>query len=137
MLLSGGGIKSVPFYVLSLPTRSSMDQAHVESSVKAGLSVKKIIDIPCMNINDLLDKHNYEPDYLSIDIEGMDYLALRMLDFKKHKIKIIVAERTSELNEKGESMDIYMKGQGYDVYRYCGSNVIYCLNSLQKRRKQD
>lgn len=124
----GGG--DIPFYILSLPTRSSMDKSHVDQSVKEGLYIKEIIDIPCKNINDLLDEYCFEPDYLSIDIEGMDYRVLRMLNFEKFKIKVIVAEQTNELNAKGESMDAYMMQQGYEVYKNCGSNVIYRLKKM-------
>lgn len=104
-----------------------MDKEHIKNSIRAGLSVKKIIDIPCKNINDLLSDYHWEPDYLSIDIEGMDYQVLRMIDFEKYKIKVIIAEKTNELNEKGESMDAYMERQGYTVYDNQGSNVIYYL----------
>lgn len=123
----GGGVKNIPFYILSLPTRSSMDKEHVQKSLRDGLTIKKIIEIPCKNINDMLKEQTFVPDYLSIDIEGMDYKVLRTLDFTKYKIKVIVAEKTNELNENGESMNSFMERQGYQVYRNCGSNVIYRL----------
>lgn len=69
--------QSTDFYVLSLPTRSTLDKGYVGRAIKAGLSVKKVIKIPCMTLNSLLEKLNYEPDYMSIDIEGMDYKVLR------------------------------------------------------------
>lgn len=126
--ISGGGIKhNIPFYILSLPTRSSMDEQNIKCSLKEGLDIRKVIDVPCMDINELLEKNHFEADYLSIDIEGMDYKALRTIDFQKHKIRVIVAERTDELNEDGEDMDTYMKYFGYERYECYGSNVIYTL----------
>ena len=109
----GDGNESIPFYILSLPTRSSMDKEHVKRSLKEGFSVRRILKIPCKNLEDLLNEYDFEPDYLSIDIEGMDYTALRTLKYEKHRIKVIIAEKTAELKE-GESMDAYMERQGYE-----------------------
>lgn len=125
--IRGGIQRNVSFYILSLPTRSSMDEQSVKRSLKEGLAIRKVINVPCMDINELLEKNHFTPDYLSIDIEGMDYKALRIIDFQKYKIKVIVAERTDELNEDGESMDVYMKRFGYECYGCYGSNVIYTL----------
>ena len=104
-----------------------MDEQSVKRSLKEGLVIREVIEVPCMDINELLEKNHFEADYLSIDIEGMDYKALRTIDFQKYKIKVIVAERTNELNEDGECMDIYMEHCGYEHYGSYGSNVIYRL----------
>ena len=101
-----------------------MDKEHVQKSVKDGLKVKDIIRVPCKDINSLLDEYSFEPDYLSIDIEGMDYRVLRTVDFEKHRIKVVTVER--KINEE-EEMDIYMEKQGYIKYKICGSNAIYRL----------
>lgn len=115
----------INFYVLSLPTRSTLDKEYVDKAISAGLSVKDIIKIPCVNINNFLEKLNYEPDYMSIDIEGMDYKVLQSIDFTKHPIKVIVAELCDERNEDGETMNEFMEHSGYQVYGQYGSNVIY------------
>ena len=62
---------------------------------------------------------------MSIDIEGVDYKVLGSLDFKKHPIKVIIAEVSGEKNEHGETMDEFMMRIGYTVYGKYGSNVIY------------
>lgn len=116
--------KEVEFYVLSLPTRSSMDREVVENLVSRGLKIKKTIKLPCISINSLLAQNQFTPDYLSIDIEGMDYVVLRGIDFNKYKIKVIVAERTEEIIEN-ETMDEYMERSGYLVFRKTCANVIY------------
>ena len=120
--------KEIDFYVLSLPTRSSMDKSHIEQSLKQGLKINKVIKVPCINLNTLLDKYKFEPDYLSIDIEGMDYKVLRSINYGQHNIKVIIAERTDEKNDNGETMDDFMTRVGYKVQGKYGSNVIYVKN---------
>ena len=78
-----------------------------------------------MNLNDLFAEQNFEPDFMSIDIEGLDYKVLRSLDFNKYKVKVIIAERSSQKNEAGETMNVFMERIGYNVYGEYGSNVIY------------
>lgn len=130
--------ESIDFYVLSLPTRSTLDKEYVDKAIEAGLSIKEVIKIPCFTLNSLLEKLNYEPDYMSIDIEGMDYKVIRSIDFTKHPIKVIVAELCDERNEDGETMNEFMVRSGYQIYGQYGCNVIYVKkeqNNIVKIKK--
>lgn len=120
-------IDAIDFYVLSLSTRSSMDKDAVEESVKNGLKVIDTVSVPCVSINSLFEKYQMVPDFLSIDIEGMDYKSLRSIDFEKYKIKVIVAEADEEPDENGVLMNEYMEKSGYCVYKKFPSNTVYVL----------
>lgn len=117
----------VDFYILSLPTRSSMDYRAVEEAIALGLKITDVVKVPCVNINDLLEKENFYPDYLSIDIEGMDFEVIKTIDFNKYKIKVIVVEQPNDTKEK-EEMDLFMKKNKYVIEGKYKSNVIYILN---------
>ena len=97
-----------------------------DRAVDAGVKIKEVIQIPCIKVNDLLEQYAFVPDYMSIDIEGMDYAVLRTIDFNKFPIKVIVAEYSDELI-CGENMNQYMKKCGYQIYKETKGNVIYCL----------
>ena len=59
----------------------------------AGDPVEKVLKMPLIPINRLLDDHfNGAPDLLSIDIEGLDLKVLRTLDFRAHRPAAICAE---------------------------------------------
>lgn len=116
--------KEIAFYILSLPTRSTMDKKAVQESISKGLKVKEVIKLPCISINTLLEQNRIIPDYMSIDIEGMDYKVLRTIDFNKYKIKVIVAEYSDEVID-GKNMNQFMKECGYNVYKETKVNVIY------------
>lgn len=126
-------LESIDFYVLDLPTRSSMDKDSIDKSVKEdGLKVTDVVKVPCININSLFEEEGVSPDYMSIDIEGMDFAVLKTLDFDKYPIKIIVAEKDDETDEDGMTMDQFMATKGYKTYSDFGSNVMY----VRKRKKQ-
>lgn len=118
--------KTVDFYRLSLPTRNTMNKDMADRAVEAGVKIKEVIKIACIKVNDLLEQYAFVPDYMSIDIEGMDYAVLRTIDFNKFPIKVIVAEYSDELI-CGENMSQYMKKCGYQIYKETKGNVIYCL----------
>lgn len=118
--------EAVNFYKLSLPTRNTMDKERADREAAAGVKIREVIRIPCIEVNELLEKYKFEPDYLSIDIEGMDYRVLRTIDFNRFRIKVVVAEYSDELIH-GENMSQYMEKCGYRIYRKTKGNVIYYL----------
>lgn len=118
---------AIDFYVMSLTTRSSMNKESVEESIKNGLKVTEVIKVPCVNINDLFKDNDIVPDYLSIDIEGMDFEVLKTVDFDKYKIKVIVAETDNEEDENGVTMQSLLESHGYVLRKSFPSNSIYVL----------
>ncbi len=119
--------KNVSFYVLSLLTRSSIDEESVSRALKMGAAVREVIQVPCVCINELLEKYQICPDLLTMDIEGMDYKVLRSLDLKKYKIKVIIVEISNEIPDVPGTMEEYMRQNGYRIHAKAGSNIIYRL----------
>lgn len=117
--------ESVDFYRLSLSTRNTMDKETANKAIEAGVKVKEVIKILCVGINEILEQYDFLPDYMSIDIEGMDYRVLRTIDFNKFHIKVIVAEVSDEVIQ-GENMEQYMEKCGYHIYKRTKGNVIFC-----------
>lgn len=115
---------SVNFYVLSLPTRSSLDEVHIKKQLEKGIKLVKTIKIPAVTINETIIKYGV-PDVLSVDIEGLDYEVLKTIDYSKYKIHIIIAEKDTE---KCEDMDKFMESKNYSVYSKTNANVIYVLD---------
>ena len=51
------------------------------------------LDVPCLSINQLMDKYNLEyVDYLFIDTEGLDVHIIASIDFSKYDFKNIIFE---------------------------------------------
>jgi FkbM family methyltransferase len=69
----------------------SNSKSFVKKHFPDGKIEKKSIE--CLKISEFFDKNNIDKiDYLSIDIEGMDYSVLMKLNLKKFKIKNISFE---------------------------------------------
>lgn len=124
--------ESLEFYILSLATRSSLDKKYIEQEKKRGIKVLNTIQIQCRTINSILEENNLVPDFLSIDIEGMDFQALQTIDYEKYRIKVIVAEQSDERNKDDETMDQFMVRKGYVVYGKTKSNAVYMRKTAKK-----
>jgi hypothetical protein len=57
----------------------------------------KVIEVNCGPLGPLLEKHNiHHIDFMSLDIEGFEYQALKTVDFSKVKIDILIVESATE-----------------------------------------
>ena len=53
----------------------------------------KLFDVPCIRLGDLFARHNISKiDYLSVDTEGVEPMALQTIDYDKVQIDVIEIE---------------------------------------------
>lgn len=78
--------------------------------------------IPCMRLDDILTKHNWEPDWdiLVIDVETHEQPVLRGFDLAKWRPKVAIVEAYDWQREW-----IIKRFEGYRVYYADGLNVIF------------
>ncbi len=119
------------FYVFEEPAHNTFDKEEAEFRVKNGsFQISKVIDVEVKAINDII-KENFGkyPDFLSIDIEGLDYKVLESLNTKAFPIPIICAETCkyseSHIKIKDESIIQLMSQKGYFVYADTYINTIF------------
>jgi FkbM family methyltransferase len=101
-----------------------------ESGVKA-----EVIIIPLQNINDIIEKYfNPWPNFISLDVEGMDLDILQSLDFARFKPEVICVETISfsitNTEEKLNDIIDFMHGKGYFTYGDTHINTIFCRKDL-------
>ncbi len=81
----------------------------------------KIIEIKTTTLINELDKINAPKiiDFLSLDIEGAEWIAMRSFDFKKYKFACMAIERPNE------SLDMMLDQNGYRQVAHLLYDVIY------------
>jgi FkbM family methyltransferase len=92
------------------------------------LKATETIKVKSMTLNDIIDKYSNGifPDFLNIDIEGLDYEVLKHTDFVKSRPKIIHAECRDE-----KATIKMMRDKDYkDLIRIAGNTIFmdkaYC-----------
>jgi FkbM family methyltransferase len=98
--------------------------------------------VPLKPINTIIKEHfTTYPNFISVDVEGLDLDILQSLDFEKYKPEVICVETITfgyldNTAEKIDSISQFMHSKGYFTYADTYINSIYCrtdvFNTLQK-----
>ena len=81
---------------------TNISEFNERSSIKKekdGLDVNKKIEVNCINIKEILEKHN-QIDLIKIDIEGSEYEVMPEIIKNKDKIKMVLCETHGNPNGK-------------------------------------
>ena len=125
------------FYIMNDPTLSSFSKAECTNYCKTNkYFIKEIKPIEITTINSVLQNHfnGKFPDFLSIDIEGLDFEVLTSIDYSKDYPKIICVE-AAEYSPIGagkrrtELVD-FLVSKGYYEYANTNLNAIMVKNEF-------
>lgn len=126
----GCKIGELPFYMIDKSSgRNSFDKEAVDSFVKRypDLRISEVMKVPVITLDKLIDTYaNGEfPDYLTIDIEGLDYDVLDSYDLNINGPKVITVEVEFAGGDMKNSIKQLLEKKGYFVYCRTGANVIF------------
>jgi FkbM family methyltransferase len=96
-------------------------------------------EIETVTLEEILDINlpkNQQIDFLSIDVEGLDFLVLKSNNFKKYKPKVILIEILGSSLEEMESNEItkFLKKYNYFVYAKAVNTVIFISDEFYNER---
>lgn len=132
--IAGKSEKSVDYYVLTSKTLNTFSKEEAEAAVASGnygkQKIEKVIKIPLVAINEVMEKHfNRTPNFVSIDTEGFDLQILKSFDFSKYRPEVICVETSEIIGKnkiiKNEELIDFMKGKDYFVYADTYINSIF------------
>jgi FkbM family methyltransferase len=92
------------FYVMSTKTLSTFSKTDAERYETYGnQQITQVIKLPIISINDLLIQYFEKcPDFISLDVEGLESDILTALDFSKYRPPILCIETLSYTEDKTE-----------------------------------
>ncbi len=132
---------SADFYIMSATTLNTFSKAEAERYASYGdKKIVNIIKLPILSINDIIATHfkTQCPNFISLDIEGMDLLIIKSLDFVKYRPEILCIETISYTENKTEEKlkDIisYVESKGYFLYADTYINSIFVDTEKWKNR---
>jgi FkbM family methyltransferase len=119
------------FYIFDISSISTFDKDEAERRQGHGTyKIKEVVTVPLTSINNII-KQNFEtfPDFLSIDIEGLDLEVLKSLDFDKFPIPVICVETCTysenHVRPKDHSIAELVTSKGYEIYADTYINTIF------------
>ncbi len=130
-----------PNYANGLSTFSEKEAKHWEEVGMKGLGkipVEKVIKMPLTPVNTILDKYfrDKAPNFISLDVEGLDLDILKSMDFNKYQPEVICVE-TLGYDEQQQSFKLtdipdFVLTKNYAVYADTRVNTIFCRKDLFK-----
>lgn len=120
------------YYHMNEPTMNTFDYNSVNELTKNhGLKIEKESQIRIEGLQSVIRNYcsNVFPDFLSLDVEGLDELILQQIDYDRNWPKIICVETTKFTHDAtGEKNDIiidFLKDKGYTLFADTQINSIF------------
>jgi FkbM family methyltransferase len=129
-----------PYEAHGLSTFSQKEAAFWETTGNENVGkfkIEKVIDMPLVSVNTII-KENYDtcPNFISIDVEGVDLQILHTLEFDKYKPEVFCIECIRYSKDNKESIDNgivhFMQENGYFIYASTHINTIFCRRDVYK-----
>ena len=92
----------------------------------------EVMKIPTRTIGSVIAEYcgGVFPDFLSLDVEGLDYTVLKSIEYEKSAPKVICVETAHAYNE----IDAFLTSKGYTRLSTTFLNTIYCRTTLWENR---
>lgn len=122
------------FYIMKDNTLSTFSKSECEQMVKCGKELDSVQKVHLTTVSTII--HQYHngifPDFLSLDVEGMDLNILQSINFSQSRPKVICVEAAEYspqgAGERKTTLIDYLLGKNY--YEYASTN----LNSIMVDR---
>ena len=124
-----GGVLN-KFFVFTQSAINTFDPKEAEIRQGTGEKLKCTVDVPIQTINEIICAHfPATPDFLSLDVEGLDMTVLKTLDMQAYPIPVICVETClfsqTHLKESNTEIISFMEEAGYFVYASTYINSIF------------
>lgn len=129
------------FYVMTTKTLNTFSSEEAKRYASFGTQkIERVIQIPLVPLNGTLDKHfSGAPNFVSLDIEGMEIPVLESLDFDRYRPEAFCIETLTYTEDSTEAkvgeIGKLMARHGYTVYADTYINTIFVDTIAWKKRK--
>ncbi len=105
---------------------------------KQGFNIEKTIDIKTISLESVLDSNwnGQDIDFMSIDVEGMDFQVLQSNNWKKYLPEMLIVEENIYQYQNYRDSPIYqfLSTKGYVLWNINAISIFYVLEKKYKRR---
>ena len=120
------------FYVMSTRTLNTFSKSDADRYQKNGTyKIENVKQIPLVSINQIIEEkfNKGYPNFISIDVEGLDFEILNHLDFSKYRPEVLCVETLTFTEDNSEQKITriidYVCSQDYLVYADTNINTIF------------
>lgn len=120
------------FYCYNEPALNGIDNDRREELAESPYKLEKIIEVRTKPLSDILVAHGVvlrSPNFLSIDVEGLEMEVLQSNNWEKYLFRwIMVEQRVGDLTTINQTAPwLFLSSKGYQAVAFTGRTVIYSL----------
>jgi FkbM family methyltransferase len=109
------------FFIFDVQGLNTFSKEEAYKRNEGRYKIKEIVKVRMVSINRIIEENfKVVPDFLSIDIEGLDLSVLKTLDFERFPIPVICAETClfseNHIRPRDNSIAKFMLSKGYFIY---------------------
>lgn len=133
--------KELDFYVFDEPSVNTLSKTDAQERIDGGeFKLVNTIKVPVLRLEDIIKENCTNlPDFISLDIEGVDFEVLKAFDFQKFPIPVWIVETIDyspkPQKKKNNLLIEFMKQQKYFVYGDTYINTIFVLEEWYNNYK--
>jgi FkbM family methyltransferase len=123
--------KDADFYIMSAKTLNTFSKKEAERFVNnEGQKIESIIKISTLTVNKIISENfKNKPNFISVDIEGLDFEVLKSFNFQKYRPEVFCVETLTYTKKSGEqklkNIIDFMQNNDYFVYADTYINTIF------------
>jgi len=132
--------KEADFFIMTSPTLNtfSKEQA-IEYESYGNVKIEKVRKISLRNINNIIESYvKKTPNFVSLDVEGLDYQILKSFDFEKYRPEVFCIETLTYTEDKSEKklteIIEFMLEKDYMIYADTYINTIFVNRASWENR---
>lgn len=136
-----GEAATLNFHRLSAPTLNTFSKEEAERMcAEHGYTIREVIPVQVMDLQSVLDRHfgGKFPQFLSVDVEGLDEVILRSIDYKQNFPIVICVEtisfETDGSGVKNQPLIDFLLSNGYQLYADTYINSIFVRSAAWNRK---
>lgn len=127
----------LPFYVIdrnSGCSTFSREECDIFLQQNPESRLRETLNIPVMTLDQIVDEHagGVYPDFLSIDVEGLDYQVLSNCHFSEFTPYVLCVE-CGKLDTQFDKMCVMLQEKGYEFYVMLADDAIFLRNGLKEK----
>jgi FkbM family methyltransferase len=127
-----------PYFVMSAKVLNTFSREDALQYEREGHRIEQTLELPLVTPKDVLAKHpTLRPNFVSIDVEGLDLEILKAFDFDVCKPEVFCVETISYAKDragrKNEEIGEWMETRGYFSYADTYINTIFVNRGAWER----
>jgi FkbM family methyltransferase len=123
------------FYIMTSADLCTFSRDEAERLTKFGQKIERVVNIPLRTVNSVMEEHFTPwPNFVSMDIEGLDLAVLRTFDFVRFRPEVFCIETLDSRTQREKDHEIHslMASVGYEVFADTFINTIFVRSELLK-----